>query len=63
MTQKGHRIIRGHCDLFYDPNGHGDHLLSVWPSLWSQKVKGSLEVAVTYIMTPKVTVTFVVDLT
>ena len=32
---------------------------SVWPSLWPQKVKGSLEVAVTYFMTPKVTVTFV----
>ena len=38
-------------------------LLSVWPSLWPQKVTGSLEVAVTYFMTPKVRVTFVVSLT
>ena len=29
----------------------------------TQKVTGSLEVAVTYFMTPKVTVTFVVGLT
>ena len=27
---------------------------SVWPSLWPQNVKGSLEVAMIYIMTPKV---------
>ena len=33
------------------------------PSLWPQKVAGSLEVAMTYFMTPKVTVTFVVGLT
>ena len=31
--------------------------------LWHQKGTGSLEVVVTYIMTPKVLVTFVVDLT
>ena len=30
---------------------------------WPQKVTGSLEVAMTYFMTPKVTVTFVVNLT
>ena len=34
-----------------------------WPRVWPQKVTGSLEVAVTYFMTPKVTVTFVVGLT
>ena len=63
MTQKGHRVIRGHCDLLYDPKGHGDHLFQIRPSLWPKKVTGSLEAAVTYFMTPKVTVTFVVSLT
>ena len=24
MTLKGHGVIRGHCDLRYDPKGHGD---------------------------------------
>ena len=24
MTPKGRRVIRGHCDLLYDPTGHGD---------------------------------------
>ena len=38
-------------------------LWSVWPNLWPQKVTGSLEVTVTYFMTLKVTVTFVVGLT
>ena len=38
-------------------------LWSVWPSLWPKKVTGSLEFAVAYFMTPKVTVTFVVGLT
>ena len=37
MTPKGHRVIRGHCDLLYDHKGHGDHLLSVWPSLWPKR--------------------------
>ena len=46
MTPKGHRVIRGHCDLLYDP-----------------KRSGSLVVALTYFMTPKVTVNFVVSLT
>ena len=35
----------------------------VWPSLWPLKVTGSLEVAVTYFMTPNVRVIFVVGLT
>ena len=34
-----------------------------WPSVWPEKFPGSLEVNVTYSMTPKVTVTFVVDST
>ena len=79
MTPKGHRVIRGRRDLLYDPEGHGvirgrrDLLYDPkgqldlwpwpWPRLWPQKVTGSLEVAVTYFMTPKVTVTFVVGLT
>ena len=24
MTPKGHRVIRGRCDLLSDPKGHGD---------------------------------------
>ena len=108
MTPKGHRVIRGHCDLLYGPKGHGDrwgrfdlvydikrsrgrrdllyvpkgdgdlcdrfdlvydpkrsrgHKRLPWPALWPQKVTGSLEVAVTYFMTPEVTVTFAVSLT
>ena len=60
MTPKGHEVIRDCHDLFHDPKGHGD---LVWPSLWHQKVTGSLEVAVTYFMTQKVTVSFMVDMT
>ena len=63
MTQKGHRVIRGRRDLLYDPKGYGD-LCGRFDLVYDpKKVTGSLEVAVTYIMTPKVTVTFVVDLT
>ena len=60
MALKGQRVIRGHCDLIYDPKGQSDHLLSVWPSLWPKKTTGYLEVDVTYFMTPNATVTFVV---
>ena len=63
MTPKGHRVNRGHRDLLYDPKGHGD-LCGRYDLVYDpQKVTGSLEVAVTYFMTPKVTVTFVVGLT
>ena len=63
MTQKGHRVIRGRRDLLYDPKGHGD-LCGRFDLVYDpKKVTGSLEVAVTYFMTPKVTVTFVVGLT
>ena len=24
MTPKGHRVIRGRCDLLYDPKGHSN---------------------------------------
>ena len=63
MTPKGHRVIRGRRDLLYDPKVHGvlcGRFDLVYDPL---KVKGSLEVAVTYFTTPKVTVTFVVNLT
>ena len=63
MTSKGHGVIRGRRDLLYDPKGHGDLCGRFDLVLWPQKVTGSLEVAVTYFMTPKVTVTFVVGLT
>ena len=69
MTPKGHGVIRGRRDLLYDPKGHGDlcgrfdlvydpersqgHKTSPWPTLWPQKVTGSLEVAVTYFMTQR----------
>ena len=63
MTPKGHRVIRGRRDLLYDPKGHVD-LYGRYDLVYDpQKVMGSLEVAVTYFMTPKVTVTFVVSLT
>ena len=63
MTPKGHRVIRGRRDLLYDPKGHCD-LCGRFDLVYDpQKVTGSLEVAVTYFITPKVTVTFVVSLT
>ena len=63
MTPKGHRVIRGRRDLLYDPKGHGN-LCGRFDLVYDpQNVTGSLEVAVTYFMTPKVTVNFVVDLT
>ena len=63
MTPKGHRVIRGRRDLLYDPKGHGD-VCGRFDLVYDPKrSRGSLEVAVTYFMTPKVTVTFVVGLT
>ena len=63
MTSKGHGVIRGRRDLLYDPKGHGD-LRGRFDLVYDpQKVTGSLEVAVTYFMTPKVTMTFVVGMT
>ena len=49
-------------DLLYDPKGHGD-LCSRFDLVYDPKGHGSLEVAVTYFMTRKITVTFVVGLT
>ena len=54
MNLKGHGVIWGRRDLLYDPKGHGWPLWSVLPSLWPQKVEGSLEVNVTYFITQKV---------
>ena len=63
MTLKGNGVIRGRRDLLYDPKGHRD-LCGRFDLVYDpKKVTGSLEVAMTYFMTPKVTVTFVVDLT
>ena len=63
MTPKGHGVIWRRRDLLYDPKGHDD-LCGRFDLVYKpQKVTGSLEVAVTYFMTQKVTVTFVVGLT
>ena len=63
MTPKGQGVIRGRSDLLNEPQSSRWPLGSVWPNLWPQKVTGSLKVTVTYFMTLKVTVTFVVGLT
>ena len=60
MTPKGHRVSRDHCGLLYDPKGNDDLCGRFDPGHDPQKVTGSLEVAVTYFMTPKVTAIFVV---
>ena len=63
MTPKGHRVIRGRCGLNFDPKGHGD-ICGRFDLVYDpKKVTVSLEVAVTYLLTQKVTVTFVVGLT
>ena len=63
MTPKGHGVIRGRRDLLYDPKGHCD-LCGRFDLVHDpKKVTGLIEVAVTYFMTPKVTVTFVVGVT
>ena len=58
MTPRGRRVIRGRRDLLYDPKVHGDLLGQFDIVTYPQKVTGSLEVAVTYFMTQKVTVTY-----
>ena len=64
MIPKGHRVIRGHCNLLYDPKGHGE-ICGQFDLVYDPKRSWgtSLEVALTYFKTPKVTVTFVVGLT
>ena len=76
MTQ-GHGDLCCRRDLLYDPRSRWPLLSvwptlwpqmsrwtfwSVWPSLWPQKVKGSLEVNMTYFMTQKVNLTSDLDL-
>ena len=64
MTPKGHRVIKGRRDLLYDPKGAQCDLCGRYDLVYDPKrSQESLEVAVTYFMTPKVTVTFVVGLT
>ena len=55
--------MRGPRDLLFDPRGHGDLCGRLDLVYDPKRVKGSLEVALTYFMTSEVTVTFVVDLT
>ena len=62
LTPKCLRVIRDRRDLLYDPKSHGDLCGRFDPVYHPQKVTESLEIAVTYIMTPKFTVAFVVGL-
>ena len=63
MTPNGQGVFRGRRDLLYDPKGHGD-VCGRFDLVYDPKrSQGFLEVAVTYFMTPKVTVTFVIGLT
>ena len=59
MTPKGQGVIRGRHDLLYDRKDHGD--LYNWFDLVYDH-KRTLEVAVTCFMTPKVNLTFDLDL-
>ena len=59
MTPKGQGVRRGHRDLLYDPKGHCV-LCSRFDLV--DDPKRSLEVALTYLMTPKVNFTFDLDL-
>ena len=62
MTPKGHGVIRGCRDLLYDPKGHGVHC-DRFDLVYDPKRKQGHYSAVTYFMTRKVTVTFVVGMT
>ena len=63
MTPKGHGIIRGHSDLLYVPKSHGD-LCGRFDLVYDLKrSRGHYRSPVTYFMTQKITVTFVVGLT
>ena len=54
------RVSRGRRDLLYHPKGHGD-IFGRFDLIYDRKkITGSLDVAVTYFMTRKVTVMFVV---
>ena len=62
MTQKGQGVIRGQHVLLYDPKGRRDLCGRFDLVCDPKKVKGSLEVNVTYFMTSKVNLTFDLDL-
>ena len=62
MTPNGYVVIRGRRDLLYDLKGQGN-LCGRFDLVFNKNVTGSLEVTVTYFMTSKVTMTFVVGLT
>ena len=62
MTPKGQGVIRGQRDYLYDPKGHGD-LCGQFDLVYDPKRSRVIKFGVTYLMTPKVTVTFVVSLT
>ena len=63
MTPKWNRVIRGRRDIRFDPKSHGD-LCGRFDLVYDpKKVTGSLEVALTYFMTPEFTVIIVVGLT
>ena len=62
MTPKCNRVIRCRRDLLYDLKSHGD-LCGRFDLVYDpKKVTRSLEVALTYFMTPEFKVTFVVFL-
>ena len=62
LTPKGQGVSWGSLDLHYDLKGHSD-LFGRFDLVYDpQNVMGSLEVAVTYLMTPKVNLTFDLDL-
>ena len=62
MTPKGHRFIRSRRDLIYVLIGNGD-LCGRFDLVYDPKGHGSLEVAVTFFITPMVRVTLLVRLT
>ena len=61
MTPKCHRDLRGRHDLLFDPKGVG-YVCGQLDLVYDLKRPVTLEVVVTYFMTPKVTVTFMVGL-
>ena len=62
MTRKGHGVIIGHSELLNDPKGHGE-LCGWFDIVYNPKrLRGHLEVAVTYFIAPKVNLTLDLDL-
>ena len=68
MTSEGYRVIRGHCDLLYDPKVSMTFVVGLTQFMTPRGhglTKGQLDLLkkLTFFMTPKVTVIFVVCLT